>query len=84
MLMLQEWEEVTDMSLIVLTRTISQGSEASSRHQPSSWNRFESTRDLAKLKKRLAHALEKLQSSGGAAATIKESLAEDAAAAAAS
>ena len=40
------------------------------RHQGSSvasrgWNRFESARDLAKLKKRLAHALDRL--GGGAA-----------------
>ncbi|OXU18994.1 hypothetical protein TSAR_009649 [Trichomalopsis sarcophagae] len=86
-----DWEEVTDMALIGLTRALSNkpqqqqrdigGADATATRQHTSWNRFESVRDLAKLKKRLAHALEKLSASGSGAG-IKESPAEEQAAAA--
>lgn len=81
------------MALIGLTRSLSNkhqqqqqrdigGAEATATRLHTSWNRFESARDLAKLKKRLAHAFEKLSASGSGA-SIKESPAEEQAAAAA-
>lgn len=58
------------MALIGVIRSVARAADA---RQLTAWNRFESARDLAKLKKRLAHAVEKLTSGAG----IKESPAEE-------
>ncbi|XP_066595732.1 protein PTHB1 [Prorops nasuta] len=56
-----DWEEVADVTLSVLLK-----SSKRSAHQDRkslTWSKFTSTRDLAKLKKRLAHVVERLDTS---------------------
>ncbi|KAJ8675661.1 hypothetical protein QAD02_011447 [Eretmocerus hayati] len=61
-----DWEEIMDSALVALKQ---------SDRANANWARFESERDLGKLKKRLSHALERLASSN--ATGIKESFAEE-------
>ncbi|KAI4486516.1 hypothetical protein M0804_005886 [Polistes exclamans] len=53
------WEEVADAGLAAFLRFISKKS-ANSESKSLAWNKFTSMKDIAKLKKRLTHAVERL------------------------
>ncbi|XP_015595990.1 protein PTHB1 isoform X2 [Cephus cinctus] len=53
------WEELADLGLTTLLKTISRKSDIDS-NRAISWFRFETVKDLSKLKRRIVHAVEKL------------------------
>ncbi|XP_044003955.1 protein PTHB1 [Aphidius gifuensis] len=55
-----DWEEVADVALFTLLRVTSKKPESEPSTRQLSWNKLETIRDLAKLKKRLVHAIERL------------------------
>ncbi|XP_046830544.1 protein PTHB1 isoform X2 [Vespa crabro] len=54
------WEEVADAGLAVFLRSISKKQTNNTENKSFSWNKFTSMKDIAKLKKRLTHAVERL------------------------
>ncbi|XP_015121440.1 protein PTHB1 [Diachasma alloeum] len=55
-----DWEEVADVALFALLRATSRKPENEPSTRQLTWNKFDTARDLAKLKKRLVHAVERL------------------------
>ncbi|XP_057336127.1 protein PTHB1 isoform X1 [Microplitis mediator] len=55
-----DWEEIAEVTLAALLRGTSRKSEHESSVRQVSWNEFKTTRDLAKLKKRFIHAVDRL------------------------
>uniref|UniRef100_A0A0C9PRB8 Bbs9_1 protein n=1 Tax=Fopius arisanus TaxID=64838 RepID=A0A0C9PRB8_9HYME len=55
-----DWEEVADVALFALLRVTSRKPENEPSTRQLTWNKFDTARDLAKLKKRLVHAVERL------------------------
>lgn len=56
----KDWEEIAEVTLAALLRGTSRKSEHESSVRQVSWNEFKTTRDLAKLKKRFIHAVDRL------------------------
>ncbi|XP_047362045.1 protein PTHB1 isoform X2 [Vespa velutina] len=54
------WEEVADAGLAVFLRSVSKKQTNNTENKSFSWNKFTSMKDIAKLKKRLTHAVERL------------------------
>ncbi|XP_076375153.1 protein PTHB1 [Megalopta genalis] len=62
-----DWEEIADATLTTVLRSVSKKT-AVSESKPSTWNAITpivSTKELARLKKRLAHAIERVDDTNG-------------------
>ncbi|KAL2718938.1 protein PTHB1 isoform X1 [Vespula squamosa] len=57
------WEEVADAGLAAFLRSVSKKQANNAENKSFSWNKFTSMKDVAKLKKRLTHAVERLDDS---------------------